>query len=186
MKFIFALLACLMIAGPSFAAPAPSGVPVMVASPAPVMSPVVAPAPVVSPEASFLDQVMSTIHKFGGASMMLKISLIVMLLVSSMKVSLLNQLVWSKLGAAQAWIAPLLGLIAGVLDLGGAGGSISLASLLAYVSAGAGAIILHQLLDSLKAIPGLGSMYVSMIDMLQKVLGGPKPVVAIDASKPQA
>jgi uncharacterized membrane protein YbaN (DUF454 family) len=120
----------------------------------------------------FFEQIMQAIQAFGGLSTMLKISTVVMLIVSSMKVTFLRDLVWSRLGAAQAWIAPLLGLIAGVLGLGIGDQPITLASIMAYVAAGGGAVILHELLDSMKSIPGIGQVYVTMIDVVQSVLGG--------------
>lgn len=124
----------------------------------------------------FLAQVLQAIQSFGGLSMMMKISTVILLVVASMKVSFLNQLVWSKLGSYQALVGPVLGLIAGILGLGNGGASITLASVLAYVAAGGGAIVLHELLDMVKAIPGLGAMYVSAIELIESMLGA-KPSV---------
>ena len=121
----------------------------------------------------FFTQVLTAIKTFGGLSWVLKISSIVTLLIASMKVSFLNQYLWTKLGAAQAWVAPILGLIAGILSLMSGGQPLSIAALLAYLSAGSGAIILHELLDSLKALPGLGAIYVAAINVIENVLGGP-------------
>lgn len=132
-------------------------------------------ADVVAPQ-DFLAQVLAFIGSFGGLSMMLKISGIIMLVVASMKVSALNDLVWSKLGAAQAWIAPLLGLIAGLLGLGSSSVP-TLASVMAYVAAGGGAVLLHELLDTLKALPGIGPMWVSAIVFVEGILGGPSSKV---------
>lgn len=120
----------------------------------------------------FLAQTLDAIKMFGGLSMMMKISTVILLLISSMKVSILNQLFWSKLGAAQTWVAPALGLIAGILGLGSTT-PVTLGSVLAYVAAGAGAILLHELLDSLKAIPGIGAGYISVIDFVNSLLKGP-------------
>lgn len=127
---------------------------------------------VVAPQ-DFFAQMLEAIRAFGGLSMMAKISTVIMVIVSSMKVTFLRELLWSKLGAAQAWVAPLLGLIAGILGLGN-DGQISLASVMAYVAAGAGAVILHELLDSVKAIPGIGEIYISLIKIVQGFLGGKK------------
>lgn len=142
------------------------------ASPAPPQ-----PAPVVEeaapqemPVSDFLSQVLQVIKEFGGLPTVLKIAAIITLLISSMKVSVLNELVWSKLGDFKPWAAPILGLIAGILDLAKAG-TVSWASVFAYISAGAGALILHDLLDSVKAIPKLGAVYVKLIELVQKALG---------------
>lgn len=126
------------------------------------------------PAGDFLSQVLAAIKQFGGLPTVGKIALIIALLISSMKVSVLNQLLWSKLGAAKVWVAPLLGLIAGILDLANSG-QVTLASVFAYISAGAGAIILHELLDSVKKIPKLGELWVKVIEIVQRALKGPEP-----------
>jgi hypothetical protein len=126
---------------------------------------------VISPQ-DFLTMVLETIKGFGGVSWVVKVASVITLIVSSMKVSFLNELIWSKLGALQTWVAPLLGLVGGILALS-VSGQLSLAGILAWLSAGTGAIALHELLDSVKSIPGLGAMYVGIIDMIEKLLGGP-------------
>jgi hypothetical protein len=120
--------------------------------------------------ADFLTQIMKAIQDFGGLPTVLKIASIIMLIISSMKVSLLRKLLWDKLGdGLKPWIAPLLGLIAGILGLA-SDGEITLATVFAYISAGAGAIILHELLDSVKKIPGIGPVYQTIIDLIQAAL----------------
>ncbi len=126
---------------------------------------------VVAP-ADFFAQVVQFVHDFGGLTSLLKISGLVTLIIASVKVTALNELFWAKLGAAQAWVAPVLGLFGGILGLSQSG-PITGASVFAWVSAGAGAIILHELLDSIKALPGLGAIYVTIINMIEGALGGP-------------
>ena len=126
---------------------------------------------VIAPQ-DFITQVLSVIKSMGGSSMMVKISAIIMLIIASMKVSFLNQFVWSKLGKFQIWVAPILGLLAGILDLAG-GGTLSMPKVFAYLAAGAGAVFLHEILDLVKAIPGLGSAYVAVINLIEGALGGP-------------
>jgi hypothetical protein len=121
--------------------------------------------------ADFLSQILSAVKSFGGLSWMLKVSAVLTIVISSMKVSFFRGLVWDKLGALKPWLAPILGLLAGILTLG-AGGGMSLAGVMAWISAGAGAIIFHELLDTVKAIPGLGPMWVSVIDIISGLLGG--------------
>jgi hypothetical protein len=130
----------------------------------------VADPSVVTPQ-DFFTQVFDTIHAFGGFPWVMKISSVILLVIASMKVSFLNRMFWAHLGALQAWLAPILGLIAGVLSLAASGG-ITFTKIFAYLSAGAGAIILHELLDTVKAIPGLGSVYVGIIDAFEHLLGG--------------
>jgi len=121
--------------------------------------------------AGFLGQVLSAIQGFGGLSWSLKIAVMVMSLIGLMKVSSLSGF-WAKLGSLQAWVAPILGLVLGVLLLG-KDGQISLAGIFAYMGSGAGAILLHQLLDTLKAAPWIGPTYVSIINMIEGILPGP-------------
>jgi hypothetical protein len=123
---------------------------------------------------SFLTDVLKYVQQFGGLPWTLKVAGLVLLVVASMKVSFLKTLVWDKLGAAKAWLAPVLGLVGGVLSLGVTGQPITIASVSAYVFAGAGAVILHELLDTLKSAPGLGAMWVSLINLVQSMLGGKK------------
>ncbi len=119
----------------------------------------------------FFNQTLNFIRQFGGLPWVLKIAGISAILISTLKISAIRELTWDKLGNAKVWAAPILGLLFGVFSLGT---DLTLASALAYISAGAGAIILHELLDSLKAIPGIGTVWVSIIDVIQSLLGGKK------------
>lgn len=121
------------------------------------------------PLADFLTQVFEAIKSFGGLPTVLKLALLISLLISSMKVTVLRTLIWDKLGAFKVWAAPILGLIAGLLGVYGEG-DFSLAKAFAYMSAGAGAIIVHELLDSVKALPKIGKVYVTIIELIQKAL----------------
>lgn len=108
--------------------------------------------------------------KGGGLPLGLKIASLVLLILASFKVSFLKP-IWAKLGKFQAAAAPILGLILGLCLLGSSG-PISLASIMAYLASGAGAIALHEILDMLKGIPGIGSVYVGIINLIESALGG--------------
>lgn len=123
------------------------------------------------PVGDFFTQVIQTIQKLGGLPWVAKIASIVLLVIASMKVSFLNDLIWKRLGKAQAWIAPILGLASGILMLG-YDGKITLPGVFAYLAAGAGALILHELLDTAKAIPGIGPLWVTVIGVIEGALGG--------------
>jgi len=129
----------------------------------------------------FLSQVFTMIKQLGGLGWMAKIAAIITVVVSSMKVSFLNDLVWSKLGAAKAWVGIALGLVAGLLAQF-SGVPFSLPALFAYMIAGGGATLLHELLDTVKSIPGIGPVWVSVINFLESNLGGP----AASAPQPPA
>lgn len=125
------------------------------------------------PPTDFLSMVLAYIQSFGGISWMLKVSGIITLIIASMKVSFLKDLIWSKLEGFQAWLAPVLGIILGIVSLSETG-QLTLAGLLAYFAAGAGSVVLHELLDTIKAIPGLGPIYIAIINAIESALGGDK------------
>lgn len=150
-------------------------VPVLAQNASPTTAPaaaVAAPAAPAAP-ADFLTQVLATIQNFGGLSTLMKVSAVILLLIASVKVSFLNQLIWSKLGIYQSLVAPVLGLIAGLVGLFGGGSPITIASVLAYLGAGVGAMGLHEVLDGIKAVPGIGPTWVSIISAIENALGGP-------------
>jgi hypothetical protein len=124
------------------------------------------------PVDSFLTQVLNFVKSAGGMPWTLKVAGVVLLVVASMKVSFMKP-IWDKLGAAKAWLAPLLGFVGGFLSLA-VDGTVTLPALVAYSFAGAGAVVLHELLDSIKAMPGLGAMWISVIGVIQGLLGGKK------------
>lgn len=137
----------------------------------------------VTSPSDFLTQVVAFVQSLGGMSTLLKISGAIMLVIASLKVSILNTWIWSKLGNIQIWVAPVLGLIAGILSLGT---GLTLPAAFAYITAGAGAVYLHEIMDLVKSIPGIGSIYVSIINFLESVLGGPAsqpPVLAPQVAK---
>lgn len=121
----------------------------------------------------FFAQVLEFIKSFGGLPQMAKIAGAILLILASFKVSFLNDLIWSKLGSFKVWAAPILGLAAGILGIGAGGQPITGAAIFAYVTAGAGAVILHELLDTIKAIPGIGQIWVTVINLIEGMLGGP-------------
>lgn len=129
----------------------------------------------IDPE-TFLGQVIEVVQNFGGLSTMTQVAAVIMLLISSMKVSALREILWDKLGWLKAWVPPLLGLVAGFLGFLG-DDEFSLATTVAYLGSGAGAIILHELLNTIKGLPGVGPLYDKIIEAIQEVLGGGKKML---------
>lgn len=117
------------------------------------------------PIGDFLAQVLDAVRNFGGLTFALKLSSIVMLVLASMKVTMLRPF-WDKLGNYKALAAPFLSLVAGVVALT-VDGQLTLPGVFAYLFAGSGAIVMHELLDAVKAIPGIGGAYVAIIDFIQ-------------------
>ena len=121
---------------------------------------------------SFVAAVMQVITSWsGGIPLGLKIACCVLLIIASLKVSFLQPM-WAKLGKFQAIAAPLLGLILGLTLL--SAGPVTLPVIFAYLASGAGALALHEILDMVKSIPGIGAVYVSIINFIENALGAPK------------
>lgn len=121
--------------------------------------------------ATFLGSIFSFVMTHGGLGMPVEIMCICLLLIASMKVTVLDKLIWNHLGAAQPLLPPLLGLVVGLIMVK-LNGPISIAAIIAFLGSGAGAIAVHELLDSIKAFPGLGPVYVSVISTVEGYLGG--------------
>lgn len=126
------------------------------------------------PADQFLGQIFDLVKQFGGLPWAGKISGIILLLIASMKVSFLRPL-WDKLGNAKSWAAPLLGMALGIVSLS-MSGQLTLAGAFAYFFAGAGAILISELLELVKAIPGIGAGWLVAINWLKGMLGAPKTV----------
>lgn len=118
---------------------------------------------------TFFTQVSMLVENWGGYTWMLKVGGVITVIISAVKVSFIRPL-WDKLGEAKFWLAPLLGLAAGLMSMGT---ELTWASAFAYMQAGAGAVILHELLDMVKKIPGIGSVWVSVIDIIKIMLKAP-------------
>lgn len=118
-------------------------------------------------------QMLQLIGQWGGMPWGAKVSAVILLVLASMKASALRPL-WDKAGPFKVWFAPILGLAAGIISLAPSG-ELSAAGILAYVTAGAGAVILHELLDTLKAVPGLGPVWLMVIDLIKMALRAPPP-----------
>lgn len=102
----------------------------------------------------FLSDVLAAVANFGGLSWMAKVAVICTLLIGSMKVDVLREKLWDKLGKikgvdVRAFLAPIFGLAAGIFTMKDQGTAITIANSLAWAGAGAGAIILYELLDAI-------------------------------------
>lgn len=129
--------------------------------------------PVENVDASFLASAWAWVQSLWSDTPLLgKITGGVILIVSSWKVSFLKPL-WDKLGEKQEWVAPVLGLLGGVAALF-VNGEFDLSLLLTSIAGGALAPYVHDLLDYLKAIPGIGKVWLTIIDIIKMVLLAPK------------
>lgn len=137
----------------------------------------------VLPASDFLEQTIQVLTVMGGLPGMAKISAIIMLVIASLKVSVLDKTVWSKLGAAQVYVAPVLGLLYGLITLS-AGQPLTTPMVVAYLFSGGGAVFLHEIMDSVKQLPGLGVLYVAAISFAERLPGGSSSDGPPPAAKP--
>lgn len=123
------------------------------------------------PVMDFMSQVFAAVQGFGGLSWGLKVASVLFLVIASMKVSVLRSYTWDKVPQAlKVWLAPFLALLAGLFSLG----SFDKVALAAWVFAGAGAILLQNLLEGIKQIPGIGQGVLSAISFIELLLRKPK------------
>jgi len=116
----------------------------------------------------FLSDVGTFIQSCGGLSAWAIAAGAIMLVIASFKCSYFAP-AWEKLGNFKTYVPLLLALIAGLIQLK-AEDKFSAANIFAWLTAGAGAAILHDLLDGVKSIPGLSSIYKTIISLAQAAL----------------
>jgi hypothetical protein len=92
-----------------------------------------------------------------------------MLIVGTMKIDFIKHILWDKLGAAQTIVAPVLGLIAGLVSVQ----PFSLAAAAAYAFAGLGANFLYELLDMAKVPAASNTLVSTVIALVQSMVKRP-------------
>lgn len=118
---------------------------------------------------SALTLVVNYAKGLSGLGTMGIISATVMLLVSLWKSSAL-QPYWAQLPAwAQRWLGPVLGVLLALASLQ----NLSWNTILLGLQGGALAAAVNALLDTLKLIPGLNSVWVTIINFIEGVLQAP-------------
>jgi len=120
--------------------------------------------------ADFLVQVFEAVKAFGGLPWAGKVMSICAILVASMKVSMLRDLVWNKLGGFKVLAAPIFAMIGGSMSLWLENAAPTKAQLMAYFLAGAGAILIKNVLDGVKQLPAIGEAYVKWIEIIESAL----------------
>ncbi len=126
-----------------------------------------APVPQTS---NFLADVLANILTIGGWNI-LAVSALITLIIALIKTSRqTNAMIWTRLGPAKVLVAPLLAIVTGVIGLGTGGVPITGALVFTYLTAGAGAVLLHEMLDALKDMPGIGKPYLALIALAEDLL----------------
>jgi len=127
----------------------------------------------------FLSQVGSFIQSCGGLSAWAIAAGTIMLVIASFKCSYFAPL-WEKLGNFKTYVPLLLALVAGLIQLK-AEDKFSAANIFAWLTVGAGAAILHDLLDGVKSIPGLSAIYKTIITLAQAaLLKTPEEIIKVE------
>ena len=93
------------------------------------------------------------------------------ILIGLWKVSILKPL-WDKLGKFKALVAPVLSLIVTIVLA--TQGDVTFEVILIALTSGAGALALADILDFIKKLPGIGTIWVKIIEILEKLLGAEK------------
>jgi hypothetical protein len=119
----------------------------------------------------FVDQLYAVLQNFGALSPLLKASAILTLLISAWKVSAF-QWMWSQLGKFQSFMAPLLMTAAVIVQSLIKSGSVNWSSVGTAIVIGLTSIGFHELLCALKSFPGIGPLFVKVIDVVEAFLGG--------------
>ena len=137
-----------------------------------------ADAPVAEvPVGDLISLMMKVIGDYKALGWQAGMSAIVMLLIASMKNSMLRKFIWDKMKWGKVFVAPGLSLILVIIGQLKGGHAIDMKSLMLAMITGAGALALHEILDGLKYIPGIGPMWVSLIDLVGNLLKKPDPKV---------
>lgn len=117
-----------------------------------------------------LQDFFGVIGNLKGMKWQMAVASIITVLISTLKVSAWRPL-WDKLGWFKGFLAPTLSVGSIVLIAWGTG-QLSWGTLLVAITTGAGAVALHELLDAFKGIPGIGKVWVAIIEILGKLFGG--------------
>lgn len=117
----------------------------------------------------FFASIMKYAGEFKDLALKYKIAGALTIILSTIKVSFLREKLWDKWGSAKVLVAPIVGVIIGILMME----HITFKGILDYmVSIGGGAIVLHQLLDALKSKLVKYQWAQSLIGFIQGVLPG--------------
>lgn len=114
----------------------------------------------------WLTQTFAAIKALGGTTWVAKVAAITAIITGSMKVTLLKELIWNKLKGFQILVAPTLAMIGGVVSLWASGATPTWSQISAYMLAGFGAVLLKDLLENLKQMPGIGDGVKKAIDSI--------------------
>lgn len=114
---------------------------------------------------AFANEILSAVSGWKGMPVQFVMAGIVALLVSSLKVDLIRAYFWDKLGAAKVFVAPSLSLIGALIVVK----PFTWATAWIALSTGAGAIALYEILNAVKALPGLAPLASKIVELLMSL-----------------
>lgn len=109
---------------------------------------------------------LATIASFGGLPWVLEIAVFIFLIIAFAKLTRLKH-PWDELHHLKALVPLAFALLIGILNLQ----TYTVAGIAAYLLTGAGAMIVHDMLEIVKGVPGLGPSYINTIEYLSRKLG---------------
>jgi uncharacterized membrane protein HdeD (DUF308 family) len=127
---------------------------------------------------ALLASIMDLWHSFPSLPIAGKIAGCLVILIGLVKSSLLKPL-WDKCGPWKALVAPAIGLIVSILSIS----PMSWAGVLQGLAGGVLAVGISQLMDAVKLMPGVGPTWVSIINVIEKLLGAPQPTLQFKKKK---
>lgn len=127
----------------------------------------------------FLIQILQFVQSMGGAKWFVIAAGVISLLQSSMNLTALNSF-WTKFGK---WGGPILGLIGGILAPLASGTATTLGGVMSYILAGGVAIYIQDILNLVKAIPGVGAIVIAIINYVETLPFGAKPKAKVKAKR---
>lgn len=110
--------------------------------------------------------ILSLIASFGGLPWVLEIAVFIFLIIAFAKFTPLKKS-WDSLEHLKALVPLAFGLLIGILNLQ----TYSVAGIAAYLLTGAGAMLVHDMLEIVKGVPGLGPSYIGAIEFISRKLG---------------
>lgn len=122
-----------------------------------------------------VEQLVELFKNWEVISSQMKIAMILVMIIGVVKNSAFESY-FKFFGKWKPVVAPTLSLIVAFLFVQ----PFTLATALAAITTGVAAGFLSQILDALKTIPGLGSVYVTLIDIIGKLLGKPEKGIQIN------
>ena len=128
-----------------------------------------------------LASVMSLWQSFPTLPLAGKIAGVLAIVIGLVKSSAL-QPYWAKLGPWQALVAPVLGVVTAILSIQ----PLSWAGIWLGLSGGMLAVALSNVLNSVMAMPGVGPLWVSIIQIIERLLNAPAPAPVVQAKREQA